>query len=335
MAAGSAALLFLLLDRLTSRRIALVLTGAYALGTSVWSISSQALWQHTAGGLFLVLAVLFLQRWNENRKSVKLLALSGLWAGLALSVRVPNLFLAGAIAVVLLVRGAGFRALAAFLAPVICFGLLTSAWNLWLFQDLRGYASVPIAEQPLAGLAGLLFSPSRGLLVYCPFVAFAAVGIVAWWKGAYRNLSLLLTVSAIFCVATLALVSTWPMWWGGHCWGPRLLTEMTPFLILLMVPAMNMVMARRWLGAVFACLLLYSVSLQFVGAFFYPNGYWEDLPVNADFHPQRFWDWSDNPIRRSLQAGFEGKPYVLAVEAALHGPSAAIRKIEDTGYKGF
>jgi hypothetical protein len=192
-----------------------------------------------------------------------------------------------------------------------------------------------MAERPLLGLAGLLFSPSRGLLVYCPFVVFAAVGIGAWWKGAYRKFSWLLAVSAIFCVATLATVSAWPMWWGGHCWGPRLLTEMTPFLILLMVPAMDMVIARRWLGRVFACLLLYSISLQFVGTFFYPNGYWEDLPVNADFHPQRFWDWSDNPIRRSIQAGFEAKPYVLAVEGAVHGPAAMIRKIEDAGYKGF
>ncbi len=125
------------------------------------------------------------------------------------------------------------------------------------------------------------------------------------------------------------------MWWGGHCWGPRLLTEMTPFLILLMVPAMDGVMASPGLRALFACLLLYSVSIQFVGAFFYPRGSWEDLPVDADFVPRRFWDWADNPVRRSLQGGFVVAPYAVLFEAVRHGKTAAIRKVQDAGYKGF
>ncbi len=81
IAAAGAALFFVLLDRLTSRRNALILAAAYALGTSVWSISSQALWQHTTGGLLLVLdAVLCLQLWNENRESFTFLALAGSYA---------------------------------------------------------------------------------------------------------------------------------------------------------------------------------------------------------------------------------------------------------------
>jgi hypothetical protein len=334
LAAASAAFLFLLLDRLTRRRNALILTAAYAFGTSVWTISSQALWQHSAGGLLLVLALFCLERWSEDRSSLWLLLLAGFWTGLAAAVRIPNVFLACAVALVLILQGAGLRALAAFLAPVTGLGLVAASWNFWLFHDLRGASGVPMSAHPLDGLAGLLFSPARGLLVYTPFVVLAAAGAGALWKGGAGH-SMILAVSVLFCFASLALVSFWGMWWGGHCWGPRLLTEMVPFLILLMVPGIDAVMANRGLRTMFACLLLYSISIQFVGAFFYPKGNWDGSPVNADMEPRRFWDWADNPVRRSVQGGFDSEPYTIVFAAALHGRSAAIRKIRENGYKGF
>jgi hypothetical protein len=44
LTAASIAFFSLLLDRVTSRRNALLLAGAFAFGTSAWAISSQALW---------------------------------------------------------------------------------------------------------------------------------------------------------------------------------------------------------------------------------------------------------------------------------------------------
>jgi len=46
IAATSAALLYLLLRRRAEQGVALLLTFAYALGTTTWMIGSQALWQH-------------------------------------------------------------------------------------------------------------------------------------------------------------------------------------------------------------------------------------------------------------------------------------------------
>src|SRR6266566_649798 len=45
--AASVAFFFLLLDRLTTRRNAVLLTIVYAFATSTWTIASQALWQHS------------------------------------------------------------------------------------------------------------------------------------------------------------------------------------------------------------------------------------------------------------------------------------------------
>jgi len=60
IASLSAALLFVLLRRRTDTRIALLLTIAYAFGTTTWVISSQALWQHGIAQLLIIGLLLLL-----------------------------------------------------------------------------------------------------------------------------------------------------------------------------------------------------------------------------------------------------------------------------------
>src|SRR3954463_2515672 len=60
VAALSAALLYLLLRRRAAAPIALLLTLAYAFGTTTWVIGSQALWQHGMAELLVVGALLLL-----------------------------------------------------------------------------------------------------------------------------------------------------------------------------------------------------------------------------------------------------------------------------------
>ena len=60
LAALSAALLFLLLRRRATPSIAMLLTVAYAFGTTTWVISSQALWQHGMAQLLVIGLMLLL-----------------------------------------------------------------------------------------------------------------------------------------------------------------------------------------------------------------------------------------------------------------------------------
>src|SRR5258706_3212170 len=60
LAALSASLLYLLLRRRRKARTALLLTIAYAFGTTTWGISSQALWQHGMAELLIIGALLLL-----------------------------------------------------------------------------------------------------------------------------------------------------------------------------------------------------------------------------------------------------------------------------------
>jgi hypothetical protein len=58
LAAAATALLYLLLRRRAEPRIALLLTLAFAFGTTTWVISSQALWQHGLAEVLVVGALL-------------------------------------------------------------------------------------------------------------------------------------------------------------------------------------------------------------------------------------------------------------------------------------
>jgi hypothetical protein len=50
-------------------------------------------------------------------------------------------------------------------------------------------------------------------------------------------------------------------------------------------------------------LLVWSIFVQAVGAFCYPNGNWDGNPQNVDQYPERLWNWNDTQIGRSFHSG--------------------------------
>jgi hypothetical protein len=77
-----------------------------------------------------------------------------------------------------------------------------------------------------AAFFGLLVSPARGIIWYCPCVVLAIVG----FKKARRlDALLLLSIFAGF----LVLHSFWLGWGGGWSWGPRFLLPAIPGLVAL------------------------------------------------------------------------------------------------------
>src|SRR5262245_24468186 len=91
LTALSASLLFVVLRRLTTWRWALALTLVYALGTSTWSISSQALWPHGLGELCLVILCAILLK---PQPSTVNLVLAGLTAAVMVANRPQSVVLA-------------------------------------------------------------------------------------------------------------------------------------------------------------------------------------------------------------------------------------------------
>lgn len=309
VAALSVAVYYAFLRRLVGVRAALLLTLLFAFGTETWAISSQALWQHGPGVLLLVGSLYFFHAAATGQRPVAGPLLAGLLAGLSAAVRPTNaLFLLACVAAMLLARWRPRQLLLYLVCPLLI-GAAVAGYNLYVFGQIRGYYVHSFSGDFLTGLAGLLVSPSRGLFVFTPVVLFVPLGVWAHFRGGQVLCPPVYTASLLFVAAQVLLLSGWFMWHGGFCYGPRLLTELFPCLLVLLAPALDLVSRRVWLKVAFAFMGLLSVGVQAVGAFCYPKGEWDALPVPAHEDVSRFWNWKDNQIVRTLRGGPDLEPY--------------------------
>ena len=149
---------------------------------------------------------------------------------------------------------------------------------------------------PLAGLAGILISPSRGVLIFCPIVIFAAVGAWRARHDPHTVVRLTLPVAA-FIVAW----SQYAVWWGGHSYGPRYLSDIAiPLGVLL---GHGLLPLQRGWASVRTALAGWSIAVQLIGVVCYPGGGWNSIPADVDRAHERLWDWRDSQIVRTARAG--------------------------------
>jgi hypothetical protein len=283
----------------------------YAVATPTWAVSSQGLWGHAPAQLGLAVALWLLLREDAGPGRF---ALAGLGLGLMVASR-PSMALVGAVlaASVLPRWRAGSWGVAVALGAVAAavavhnwatFGSLQGGYALINrthaeFHGVDGTWSLALPQ----GLAGLLVSPSRGLLVYSPVLAVAFLGLGRAWAspGGAPVRPLALAVAA-----SLITLGTYTVWWGGHSFGPRLLADILPAVALGIVPAWPVARqpgVRRWLfGALFAV----SVLVEAIGAFSFPSPRhveWNVTPKDVDWAHDRLWDWRDPQLVRLLRNG--------------------------------
>jgi len=123
-----------------------------------------------------------------------------------------------------------------------------------------------------------MISPSRGLLVYSPVMAFAFAGLIQVWR---KKKYAVLRPLTLALAGLLWIAFTWFDWWGGWCFGYRPIVDTMPFFALLLVPVIDWIVSRKWATVVFALLLAWSVLVQVVGAFCYNVLGWNSNQVVA------------------------------------------------------
>jgi hypothetical protein len=288
----SALFLYLALVRLTTLRMALLVTAAYAFGTSSLSVSSQALWQHGPSQLGIAAALYFLVRGREEERWV---GVSGLPVAFAVISRPTDLLLAAPFGLyVLLYYPKQIGRLLLFALPPIAFQL----WYNVTYQGSAFWTQVPILRGEhwtgrfWEGLSGLLLSPGRGLFVYSPILLFSLVPLAMAWR---RGGDPLLRAVGLGALLVVLLYCRWWPWWGGHTFGPRLLADLTPVLALGLYPLREGLNRSRRLKAAFGAALLWSVAAHSIGAFWDDIG-WNAYPVDVDRAPRRLWSWTDNQL---------------------------------------
>ena len=315
----------------TVNRSALLAAIAYGLGTPVWSTASLAMWTHTPAVLGYAAAIWALITGRP--------AAAGIAAAAAVIARPATAPAAALLALYLVHRiVVRFRedreALNASVSDAMRFagtaalgGIAGAAYNLWLFGNLVGGAPTRtqywvdelgtagmFSGSLLGGLAGLTISPSRGILIFSPVVIVAIVGAVRVWRtrlndGARdrRDTLLLARYASVAAIAILLTYSKFIVWWGGHGYGPRYLTDAMPFVGLLLAFGFLPRKAAldepaSWRRTPFAAiaLLVCSIAVQAIGAFCWPSPW--TLSGNPPYR-YRLWNWRDNEIASCLRAG--------------------------------
>jgi len=296
--AFSVGILYLTLLRLTDKTAAFSIALLYAFATSSWSVSSQGLWQTSMSQPLLALALYFFVKAVEDADNV-------VYAGIPLALSVacrPTNIVFGVILLAYTVRRHRAQVRNFLLFPVIV-GTLLLTYNLHYFGSLAGAYSTPtmgsFTYPRVEAFLGLLISPSRGLLVYSPFLVFALAGMALTFRRNgdpfYRSLS----IASAFL---LLLYSAWSQWHASFSYSYRFLVDLLPGLCLFLPTTWNWILAHWWRKGLFVTLAIFSVLIQFIGSFYYPCG-WFETPVGANRHPERYWDWQDPEFLRCLRAG--------------------------------
>lgn len=299
LSAVTVAILFGAARRRLSWRASSLIAVAAALATPIWSTASRALWSHTWLLVLLALVVAELLRRDPEERSLRPVLL-GTLLGWAYWVRptaaIPIL------GITLWVAMRQRRRLPALLATMaVWFGLLV-AWSLSHFgTPLPPYFRASRLQVRHLGeaLLGNLISPARGVLVYTPVLLF-----VGWLLVRYRRRIRRPDLAALGC-GVVALhwlaLSTNPPWWGGWSYGPRLMTDLVPWLAMLAVLGLEArtrtvpapASGRRIEGSIGVALLLASFGMHAVGGLSKASGAWNAYPQDVDRAPQRLWDWND------------------------------------------
>ncbi len=157
------------------------------------------------------------------------------------------------------------------------------------------------SDSMAGGLAGILFSPNRGLLVFTPLVLLAVPGAVRLWRLDRLTRWTVIVPTCLFLLGW----AKYSVWWGGHSYGPRYASDIVVPLAVAAAAANGIpwVVRSRLAKAAIVGALAWSVGVQAVGAFCYPGGNWNGSPVDVDRAHERLWDWHDTEIGRTLKAG--------------------------------
>jgi hypothetical protein len=276
---------------------ALVAIGA-GVGTSVWSTASRGMWAHTWEIMLGGLVVYILLEDAVRSTSIRPMLLATLVAWMfwvrpsgALPVVIVGAY-------VLYRRPRDFTRFA--LAGVVWL-IAFVAYSIRIFGTIVPYYYVSNDPHGLGicfgqGLYGVLFGPARGIFVYSPVLLVVFAIVARYWRSV-PDRALAVVAMATFAAITLASAAH-PEWWGGLCYGARLLCDAIPWLVLLTILALAAIPAdsrtlRNPMLQIGAVMLLLSIVLNGYGAFSMETLAWslKQRPIRASML-----DWSRPPF---------------------------------------
>jgi 4-amino-4-deoxy-L-arabinose transferase-like glycosyltransferase len=207
---------------------ALAVALVVGLATPLW-VYSKMFFSEPLVTLAFVVATLSALRADEGSAGYWIVC--GAALGMAVLVKPVSLAVAPAfLAYALLRRTIHWRPLLLVAGPLAGAVIAVGGYNLARFGSPldTGYRTAAWDVLPWVGLYGLLLSPGRGLLWYCPPLVLGIAGFPALARWRPRPAALLGGTCALYLLAH----ATYNCWHGGGAWGPRLILPIVPLLLL-------------------------------------------------------------------------------------------------------
>ena len=285
-------------------RISVLIAVGAALGTQVWSTASRALWSDTWGIVLLSVVAYLLLATESNKRSFQPILIATLLAWSYFVKPTANLPIFG-ITVYVAIKHRR-RLLPFLITGVVWFG----GFIAYSYYNYRTVLPNYYLARRLSftiffeSLAGHLISPSRGLFIYVPVIGFVIWMLVRYRKNIKERSLLWLSVFAVG--SHLIVISGFDHWWGGFCYGPRLLASLIPWFVLLSILALKAMLDSgnnrpRWSQTALGLVLLaVSIFANARGALAESTWIWNTVPTNVDLQPDRLWSWRETQMLAGL-----------------------------------
>jgi hypothetical protein len=282
------------LDIISSLLIAII----SMLGSSLASTMGTALWSHDFAVIFVALSILLLALYESGKiNAINPFLLGFLLFSAYLCRPTASIFIMVVLVYVY------FRHRGVFLRLVItslALFLFFIAWS-WLQyrQLLPFYYTLGSKLTPSSNfgpaLSGVLLSPSRGIFVFSPFFVLIVVGLLLFFRR--LKTQAMFWLSGVWFCLHVAAISTWDMWWGGHSYGPRLLTDIVPALILITILLWKEISqrsglrTRRIVSIGYTTLGLAAIFINsYQGLYNINTARWNSYP-SIDKYPKLLFNW--------------------------------------------
>lgn len=301
IAALSVGLMYGILLLLSGDRIKAVgYSLVFAFATCVWSVAATGLWQHGPSLLFINAGLFFLL--------AKRFGLSGLFLSLATVNRPSNgiFFIFVFIYLCIYNRREVYKFILLSIIPVILLGIYSMAyWGSPVGSLLNYVRDASVPSDFTKGLWNNIFvwilSPSRGMLAMSPVFVFSFLYMwdIFFIKTNDQALWKLLSVAVVLHIIAYSRVKGVV---GGWTFGYRYMIEIIPFLIIFLMHywrCIGDIKPSLYLKQLFVLFVVFSVFVQFLGAFEYPCGF-NTSPDSIIEHPNRVWYFTDSELTRCV-----------------------------------
>jgi hypothetical protein len=320
LTAATAGLLFLLTRRLrASRRVGLLLTIAFSLGSWAWPHSKTGFSEPGTALMLTATLLLLVRHWHRpTRWSPFWVGLLAGCVGLTRSSTLMFVPIFGLMCIIGLGRSdflRSARVLAVFslggMAPAVAF-----CANSWLrfgsFFD-PGYPPIAYSTPAAEGLFGLFLSPGKGLFWYAPISIAILFGLRLSFIAQRRYAVTVMLILAVH----VSIYSRFSVWSGEAAFGPRYMLPLLPMLIALLSPVIDQGL-QWWRGALVTTAIGIAIPGILGGSMYFNAVYSRNAAkVSGDIHlknpdnEQVFMAWQFYPRSSQLALYVQSVPLLI------------------------